>query len=264
MQNLNRWLFPLLLVLGVSGCTVGVQETDTTANWSAEELYDQAREYLLDRGFTAAVDHYEKLLARYPYGPYAEQARMDLAYAYFQDGQPEAALDAIDRFVKLYPLHDHIDYLYYVRGLVHFRRDVSIFERILPQDVSAREVESAQKAFDAFLMLLKLYPDSQYAADARQRMIYLRNRLAAHEIHVANYYMKREAYVAVNGRARYVIEHFPGTPAVPDALSLLVKSYRLLDQPDLAADSLRVLELNYPEHPATSQARAFVVSQSAS
>ena len=249
----------LFLVVWIAACSGDVKQDDETANWSAKELYDQAREYLLDSGFTPAVDNYEKLVARYPYGPYAEQARMDLAYAYFRDNQPEAALDAIDRFIKLYPLHEDIDYLYYLRGLVHFRRDVSIFERMMPQDASAREVASARKAFDGFLLLLKLHPDSSYAEDARQRMVYLRNRLASHEIHVANYYMKREAYIAVNGRARNVLESFPGTPAVPEALALLVRSYRLLGQEELAASSLRLLRSNYPEHSATRDAQAFVV-----
>lgn len=260
MQRLGRWSLVPLLVMLVAGCSGDVQPDDVTVNWSAEELYDQARVYLLDGGFAPAVDHYEKLIARYPYGPYAEQARMDLAYAYFRDGQPEAALDSIDRFIKLYPLHESIDYLYYLRGLVHFRRDVSIFERIMPQDASAREVVTARRAFDAFLLMLKLYPESSYAEDARQRMIYLRNRLAGHEIHVANYYMKREAYIAVNGRARHVLETFPGTPAVPEALALMVKSYRMLGQDSLAADSMRLLKSNYPEHSATLDAEAFVVN----
>jgi len=258
MQLLKNGLLLSLFIGLLAGCTA--QETDPTASWSAEELYDQAREDMLDGGFTPAVDNYEKLIARYPYGPFAEQARMDLAYAYFADGQSEAALDSIDRFIKLYPLHDGVDYLYYLRGLVHFRREVSIFERFAPQDPSSREVESARKAFDAFYLLLELYPDSKYAENARQRMVYLRNRMASHEIHVANYYMKREAFVAVNGRARFVLETFPGTPAVPDALALLVKSYRLLGLEALATDSLHVLNLNYPEHHATQEARAFVVN----
>ncbi len=260
MQLLRKYSILGLLVLLIAGCSASERPDDETENWSAVELYDQAREYLLDGGFTPAVDHYEKLIARYPYGPYAEQARMDLAYAYFRDNQSDAALDAIDRFIKLYPLHEGVDYLYYLRGLVHFRREVSIFERIMPHDPSAREVATARRAFDGFLLLLKLHPDSKYAEDARQRMVYLRNRLAGHEIHVANYYMKREAYVAVNGRARFVLETYPGTPAVPQALALLVKSYRLLGQDELAATSLRLLQGNYPEHNATHEAQAFVVN----
>ena len=259
MRSVKIWILLPLLVSLLAGCAGDVQEEDFTASWSAEELYTKARAYLLDSGFTVAVDHYEKLIARYPYGAYAEQARMDLAYAYFSDGQPEAALDAIDRFTKLYPLHENIDYLYYVRGLVHFRRDVSIFERLMPQDVSAREVASAREAFDAFLLLMRLYPESEYVDDTRQRMIYLRNRLASHEIHVANYYMKRGAYVAVSGRARFVLETYPGTPAIPDALALLVKSYRLLGQENLAGNSMRLLQSNYPQHRATAEAEGFQV-----
>lgn len=162
MRSVKIWILLPLLVSLLAGCAGDVQEEDFTASWSAEELYNKARGYLLDGGFTASVDMYERLISRYPYGAYAEQSRMDLAYAYFSDSQPEAALDAIDRFTKLYPLHEQIDYLYYVRGLVHFRRDVSIFERLMPQDVSAREVASAKQAFDAFLLLLRLYPESEY------------------------------------------------------------------------------------------------------
>lgn len=232
---------------------------DITADWSAEQLYREGRRALLDGGSNVAVEYYEKLEARYPYGKYTQQARLDLGYAYFQNGQPDAALEAADRFIKLYPLHPAVDYAYYLKGLVNFRREVSIFERFLPQDLAERQMVTSRRAFEDFLVLLRLFPDSRYAEDARQRMVFLRNQLARHEMAVADYYMRRGAYVAVTNRAKYVLEHYPNTPETPRALGLLVKSYRLLGMPQLAQDSLRILSANYPGHAETLAAASFTV-----
>ena len=232
---------------------------DITADWSAEQLYREGRRAMLDGGSNLAVEYYEKLEARYPYGKYTQQARLDLGYAYFQNGQPDAAIEAADRFITLYPLHPAVDYAYYLKGLVNFRREVSIFERFMPQDLAERQMVTSRRAFEDFLVLLRLFPDSRYAEDARQRMVFLRNQLARHEMAVADYYMRRGAYVAVANRAKYVLEHYPNTPETPRALALLVKSYRLLEMPQLAQDSLRILSANYPGHPETQAAASFSV-----
>ncbi len=245
-------------VLTLAGCG-DAQPEDLTADWSAEQLYREARRTLLDGGANVAVEYYEKLEARYPYGKYTQQARLDLGYAYFQNGQPDAAIEAADRFIKLYPLHPAVDYAYYLKGLVNFRREVSIFERFMPQDLAERQTTTSRRAFEDFLVLLRLFPESRYAEDARQRMVFLRNQLARHEMAVADYYLRRGAYVAVASRAKYILEHYPNTPQTPGALALLVKSYRLLGMQQLAQDSLRILHANYPDHPATQSAQNFTV-----
>lgn len=252
----------VLAVLAGCGADVASErpEADSTEEWGVEKLYREARKSLLDGGYAQAIDYYEKLESRYPYGVYTQQAKIDLAYAYFKHDQPEVAIEAADRFIRLYPLHPNVDYAYYLKGLVNFRRDVSLVERALPQDLAAREMDRARRSFDDFKVLLRLFPDNKYSDDARQRMVFLRNQLADHELVVADYYLKRGAYVAVTRRARFVLENYPYTPATPHALSMLVKSYRILGLEDLAANSLRVLEQNFPEHEVTAQARSFQVT----
>lgn len=257
---------PILLLLSfivlffLSACSGDGEEVDDpTASWSAQKLYEEARAKLLDMDFYDAVELYEKLDARYPYGAYAQQVKLDLAYCYHKTDQPELALEAADRFIKLYPLHSSVDYAYYLKGLVNFKRDKSIFEVFLPQDPSQRDVQPAREAFEDFALLLRMFPETRYAPDARQRMVYLRNRLAQHEIHVARYYLTRGAYVAMANRAKYVVETYPRTPVVPEALEMMVIAYRMLQMEDLAQNSLRILAANYPDHPSLQAARDFVV-----
>ena len=254
-------LLVMAVLLLVSACSSdGDNPEDPTANWSAQKLYEEARAEMLKRDFFDAVEYYEKLDARYPYGAYAQQVKLDLAYCYYKTEQPELALEAADRFIKLYPLHEGVDYAYYLKGLVHFKRDKSIFELLMPQDPSQRDVQPAREAFESFALLLRMFPETKYADDARQRMVYLRNRIAANELHVARYYLTRGAYVAVANRAKHIVETYPRTPVVPEAMELMVKAYRMLNMDQLADDSLRVLAANYPDHPATRSATEFQIS----
>ena len=245
----------LLLVLAACGGEPGTKQTeDRTQGWSVEKLYTEARKALLDGGYQEAIDLYGKLEARYPYGVYSQQSLIDIAYAYYENGDAALAIESADRFVRLYPLHPNVEYAYYLKGLVHFKREVSILEKWLPQNLAARDMSNARLAFDDFAQLLRAFPDSRYAADARQRMVYLRNQLAEHDILVARYYMKRGAYVAAAARARHVVETYPRSAFTPDALELMVSAYRALGLDTQASDALRVLNLNYPDHPATQRA----------
>ena len=247
MTRIARLVVLVLAAAVSAGCASWGEEQDPTRDWSAQRLYDAARSNL-DRGaFEEAIGYYEKLEVRYPFGPVAMQGQLDLVYAYHKSDNPSQALAAADRFIKLHPRHPNVDYAYYLKGLVHFVGGESILDRIVTRDISEHDAGVALQSFRAFEELVQRFPESRYAEDSRQRMQYLKNVLASHEIHVARWYMKRGAWLATANRARYVIENFQGTPLVSDALALMSTAYRELGLHDLAADAARVLELNYPE-----------------
>ncbi|MBV2134502.1 outer membrane protein assembly factor BamD [Pseudomonas sp. MAP12] len=218
-------------------------------NLSETELYTQAQEHLDNKSYTSAVDTLKALESRYPFGSYAEQAQLELIYAYYQNQEPEAARAAAERFIRLHPQHPNADYAYYLKGLASFDKDRGLMARFLPLDMTKRDPGAARDSFNEFAQLVNRYPNSRYAPDAKARMIYLRNLLAAYEIHVANYYLKRQAYVAAANRGRYVVENFQETPAVGDGLAVMTEAYQRLGLDDLSASSLATLKLNYPEHP---------------
>ncbi|NIR30737.1 MAG: outer membrane protein assembly factor BamD [Gammaproteobacteria bacterium] len=250
MVSVYRFLLLLPLLAGVSACGIFTNNEDPTAEWSAKRLYDEARGALDTGNYQSAIEYYEKLDSRYPFGPYAQQGHMEIVYAYYKGDEPASAIAAADRFIKLHPRHPHVDYVYYIKGLTNFNQGKGVLQGILPTDDSQRDPGAARQAFEDFSELVQRFPDSEYTADAAQRMVYLRNNLAKYELHVASYYMRRKAYVAAANRARYVIENYQRTPSVSDALVLMANAYREMELYDLAADALRVLELNYPEHSA--------------
>ena len=238
-----------MAVAVLSSCSMWGQKEDKTRNWSAQRLYQAAKESLAAGDYETAIDYYEKLESRYPFGSRAQQAQLDTAYAYFKSDEPASAVAAADRFIKLHPRHPNVDYAFYLRGLANFDQGKNLVDRIVRLDESERDTGAAVQAFADFKALTTRFPDSRYSADARQRMLYLKNTLAGHEIHVADYYMRREAYVAAAGRARYVVENYPTTPSVPDALVIMATAYRLLKLDDLAADAIRGRGVHYPQHP---------------
>jgi outer membrane protein assembly factor BamD len=252
-------LLVIILLAGISSCTYFKDKGDPTETWSAERLYAEAKGALDSGNYSKAVEYYEKLEGRFPFGVYGQQALLDLAYAYYKNDNTDASISAAERFIKLNPQNAHVDYAYYLKGLANFNRGKGFVERYLPIDTSQRDPGSALTAFQDFSELLRLFPDSQYADDAKQRMVYLRNLLAEHEVNVANYYMRRGAFVAAVNRARYVIEKYPRTPSVPDALVVMAKAYKIMEMDDLSQDALRVLELNYPNHPGLYEVREIVV-----
>ncbi|MBA4501113.1 outer membrane protein assembly factor BamD [Marinobacterium marinum] len=236
-------LFSLL-----SACSWFGGEKEVAPDVPEQQLYDEALSALEADNYTLAIEKLQLLEARYPFGRFSEQAQLELIYAYFHNYEPEAARAAADRFVRLHPNHENVDYAYYLKGLTAFEEDRSFFEKYLPIDVSQRDPGAALDSFESFSTLLRRYPDSEYAPDAQKRMQYLKNRLATHEIHVAAYYMKREGWVAAANRGRYVVENLQETPAVPDALAIMAEAYTELGMHDLAQNSLEVLRLNYPDY----------------
>lgn len=249
-----RIVICLLFVLAlVPGCEAWGKKEDITRNWSAERLYEEAKQNLQNGNYDTAIDYYEKLESRYPFGILAQQAQLDIAYAYYKYDEPASAIAAADRFIKLNPRHPSVDYAYYLKGLVHFYQGKGFLDRFIPRDMSRRDQGAARQSFDAFSELVRRFPQSKYAEDAAQRMVYLRNTLAAHEIYVARYYMRRGAYVAAASRARYVVENYQRTPSVPEALVVMAEAYTIMGLDDLASDSIRVLRMNYPDHEGLSR-----------
>ncbi|TVQ85364.1 MAG: outer membrane protein assembly factor BamD [Chromatiaceae bacterium] len=241
------WVRLLVLTLVLSllgGCGIFGKEFDETEGWSAEELYSRASRELGAGNYTRAIELYRKIEARYPFGRYAMQAQLDLAYAHYRADQPEEALAAADRFIKLYPQNPFVDYAYYLKGVVNYNRSVGFLDRLIPVDASQRDPGSAMDAFEDFAELVRRFPDSRYAEDARQRMLYLRNNLARHEVNVAQYYLRRGAYIAAANRAQYVVERYQRTAAVEDALEVMIAAYQRLGKDQLAADARRVLVMN--------------------
>ncbi len=250
----------LLLAVAVSGCGL-LPANDPTADWSAQKLYTEAKAALNSGDYETAIQYYEYLEARYPFGRYAQQAQLEIAYAYYKYEEPDAAIAAADRFIQLYPRHPNVPYAYYLKGIANYNRGKGKVERYVPQDPSERDPGSALHAFQDFSELVKRFPDSKYAKDARQRMVFLRNNLAQYEVHVANYYFRRGAYVAAANRGKHVIENYQRTPAVPEALVVMAKAYKQLGLEDLSNDALRVLKANYPNNPGIAEVENLVVKR---
>jgi len=241
-------IFTLLLLgltLSLAGCR---KDNNDTANDSADQLYTKAKTSLDNGSWDRSIQLYRALQTRYPFGRYTEQSMLDLSYAYFKRGMPEEAISTLDRFIRTYPAHPSVDYAYYLKGLVNYEQNLSFLEKVFPTRIRDRDQSAAQDAFLDFAELIRRFPDSRYVPDARQRMVFLRNNLAAYEVTVAKYYMRRGAYVAAASRARYAIEVFPNTPEIPEALIVLHKAYSELDMPELAEGTMEVLALNFPDN----------------
>jgi outer membrane protein assembly factor BamD len=249
--GLNRVLGSVLLAatLALGGCGLLPEVKDETAGWSAQKLYAEAKDNLNSGNYERAVKLFETLEARYPFGRYAQQAQLEVAYAYYKDNEPISAIAACDRFIKLHPNHPNVDYAYYLKGLANFNDDLGFLGKLVDQDLSERDPRAARDAFLSFKELVTRFPDSQYAADSTARMKYLVNALASNEVHVAKYYLKRKAWVAAANRAKEVLKTYPEAPALEEALAIMVVAYDELKLTDLRDDALRVLKLNFPDSP---------------
>ncbi len=246
---MRRIVAPMLFAAAMAGCGLLPEQIDETKDWSASRLYAAAKSDLRDGNYERAIKMFERLEARYPYGPYAQQAQLEVAYAYYKSNEPVSAIAAADRFIKLHPNHPHVDYAYYLKGLANFIEEQGLLAGLGSQDMSERDPKAARESFDAFKELVTRFPDSKYTPDALARMRYLVNALARHEVHVARYYYKRGAYVAAANRGKYVVENYPQAPALEEALYVMAMSYDRLDLTDLRDDALRVLRLNFPASP---------------
>ena len=236
----------LILATLIAGCGLLPEVKDETVDWSANKLYSEAKQSLEDGSYDRSIKYFEKLESRYPYGRFAQQAQIDIAYAYWKSDEPASAIAACERFIKLHPNHPNVDYVYYLRGLINFNEDLGILGQVSRQDMTERDPKGARESFEAFKELVTRFPDSKYAPDAILRMKYLVNALASLEVHVARYYMKRNAYVAAVNRSQYALKNYSDAPATEEALFIMVKAYDLLGMNDLRDDIERVMRTNYP------------------
>ncbi|MEZ5498601.1 MAG: outer membrane protein assembly factor BamD [Steroidobacteraceae bacterium] len=247
-----------LALIGLAALTLAACRSapDAVERSGPEILYARAKSSLDSQDFNNAIRIYEALTARYPFAPQSRQARLDLIYAYYRGHERESATDAADQFIRENPTHPRVDYAWYIKGLVDFERTPNALERLFRADLNNRPPQTAERAFAAFRTVLERYPRSAYAADSRQRMIYLRNRLADYELNVARYYFKRGAYVAAAQRSKQVVERYDGAPSVPDALAVLVASYEKLNLSELAEQTRHVYVENFGEQSLESHGAA--------
>lgn len=247
-QKLIAGLFGVFIFTSLIGCsTTEDEQLRENMGQGASELYDRAKEMMDLGNFSAAAEMFSNIDSRFPFGPLSHQVQLNLIYCYYKSAQVDIALATIDRFVRLNPNHASVDYALYMRGLTNMEADENIFQDLLNMDTSDRDASKSREAFNDFRNLLNKYPDSTYAGDAKQRMVYIKSRLARYEIKVAQYYMKREAYVAAANRGRYVLENFPDVPQVQQALEIMVASYEQLGLDELRTNAMKTLRLNYPD-----------------
>jgi outer membrane protein assembly factor BamD len=239
-------IFALVFTLAACGSTKPYDETE---GWSPAQLYEEAKAEIDAGNYERGIDLLEKLEARYPYGRFAQQAQIDTAYAQYKAGDNAQALAATDRFIKLYPNHQNLDYVFYLRGLISFNEDKGIFSLLSGEDQSARDPKGTRAAFDAFKEVVTRFPGSKYYDDSKARLQFLVNSLAQNELHVARYYYRRGAYLAAVNRAQEVIRRFEQTPAIEEALFISLRSYEKLNMTDLANDTKRVINLNFKNSP---------------
>src|SRR5918992_3355215 len=237
----------LILVLCVllGACATDLQ--DETVGWSAQRLYGEAKDAMSNKDWPRAIKYLEKLEARYPYGRFAQQAQLEIAYAHWKDNERASAVAAVDRFIKMYPNHASVDYAWYLKGLINFNDQYGLLTWLTSPDMSVRDPKSTRESFAAFKEVVTRFPESKYAPDATATMRYLINALAAHEVHVARYYMKRGAYLAAANRAQFAIRHYAQAPATEEAVFVLVLAYDRLGMNDLRDAADRVMRSNFPD-----------------
>ena len=243
-----KYSLAFFVAIWLAGCSIfgAPTEIDETKTWQADRIYQEADAKMRDRDYEKAIKYFKILESRYPHGKYAAQAQLETAYAYYKKSDPVSCTAAAERFIKLHPNHPNVDYAYYMRGLASFT-ERGIVDKLTSQEINDRDPKAMNASFLAFKELITRYPDSRYAKDSALRMTYLINALAAHELHVARYYMKRQAYLAAVNRCKYVIENFPQSTSLEESLVIMISAYDLLDMPDLKNDAMRVLKQNYPD-----------------
>ena len=242
-----RILFIIIAVLSISACSSDGKRPN--AELTEREIYEKAVQAIDDENYFLAVETLQKLESRYPFGKYSEHAQLEMIYAQFQAQELEGARASSERFIRLHSEHENVDYAYYMKALTTYELGLSLVERYFADEQAMRDPQPARDSFQEFAELIRKFPKSKYAPDARQRMIYLRDRLALHDVHVGRYYLKRHAYLAAANRGKTIVENYQGTSHVGEGLALMIEGYELLGQQDLAEKSLRVLKKNFPNHP---------------
>ena len=241
--------FVVILLIVLQSCTVFEKTVvDPYSTMSETELYNEGRAFLSNADIPSAIIAFETLEVRFPFSTHAQQSILDLAYAYYDFGQKDNAIAECDRFIDLYPNHPNLDYAFYIRALSNLEKEQPFFQDILGQDVSKYDVTRLKNAYNDFLLISNKFKGSKYAKDSSNRLIFLRNSMANHEVYVAEYYLKRGAYVASSQRARFMLENYPGAPASEKALIVLIESYNNLQMYELAKDSADILVATYPNY----------------
>ena len=244
-------LFPLLvatLLVALAGLLSGcASKEEKDLKSGVADLYERGHKSMVAGNFSNAIRYFEALEARFPFSNETKQAQLDLIYCYYKDRQIEATVDAATTFERENPTHPRVDYALYMRGLAYFSGEHSWYHRLFNADLAQRPPKNVQESFSVFAQLVQRFPNSAYAADARQRMVFLRNRLADYELYVARYYMKRGAWLAAANRAKYVVEQYSGAPAGTEALQIMVQAYGELGMTELADETRAVLAASYPE-----------------
>lgn len=244
MATNSRTCILVLTTVALLATLAGCSDTPRQQVGNAERLYEMAKRASDNGNYRDAIAYYEQLEARFPFSNPARQGQLDLMYAYYKNREPESAIDQADQFIRENPAHPRVDYAYYVKGLVQFERNPNFLERWFNADLTERPPIDARKSFQAFQTILERFPNSEYADDSRKRMVFLRNRLASYEVYVAEYYLKRGAWVGAINRCKYAIENYDGAPQIKRALAIMAESYRRLGMPDLAGDTEKVLKEN--------------------
>lgn len=253
MQIKYKKLLGLALFISLTGCGVFGDKVEESKNWTAEKLYAEAKDELAASSYERAISLFERLESRFPFGDYAQQAQVEIAYAHYKAGDPVQALAAVERFIKLHPNHVNVDYMYYLRGLITFNDDLGLMGTIANQDITERDPKATRDSFDAFKQLATQFPNSKYTPDAIIRMKYLVNALAQYDVHVARYYLRRNAYLAAANRAQSAITEYPDAPAIEEALYILTQSYDKMGLTELRDDANRVFQKNFPSSKFTNK-----------
>ncbi|MDC9728971.1 MAG: outer membrane protein assembly factor BamD [Methyloprofundus sp.] len=246
----HKFLLILSFCLLLPACSsFSTEKKGEFEGWTVDQFVSASKEAVEDEKYKKAIKILEQLDSRYPFGDHSSQAQLDLSYAYYKNNDTEAATASAQRFIKTHPRHENIDYAYYLKGLVNFNHNLGFIDRYIPSDATQRDTVFIKSSYLNFQELVRRYPDSKYAADAKQRMIYLDNALARHELHVARFYMDREAFLAAINRVNYILEYHKTAPVIPYALELQIKAYKILDLADLAANTQKIYDYNYPNGP---------------
>ncbi len=248
--SLLRPLLPVLFVALLGGCGLFGKKEDPLETLPVEEMYAEAKQALMAENYSRARRYYSRLVSRFPFGPFTEQSQLELSYVHYKRNETAEATSVLNRFIRTYPTHQHIDYAFYLKALINFDQENAFLERFARLDMTQRDQGAARQSFNDFSVLVQRFPNSRYAADSRQRMVHLRNVMARNELGIGLYYLRRGAHVAAVNRGQYIIENYPQSVHQNDAVALMAVAYDRLGEQALAADSRRVLELNAPEHPA--------------
>jgi len=243
------------MALALAGCGLFKDKDDLQKDWTAEQFYRAAKEELDNGAWEAAIKQYERLEAKFPFGRYAQQAQLEVAYAYYKQGETAQCISAVDKFIKLHPNHPNVDYALYLKSLANFKEDLGPLTGLAKQDLADRDAKAARESFESFKELVTRFPESRYVDDSRARMVYLVEALARHEVHVARYYLTRGAYLAAANRAQDAIVRFPNSPMHREALEVMVEAYDRMGVPELRDDAKRILAKNFPEDPMGQQGK---------